>query len=697
MKRKKLIIGMLFLAIVHGCVKETYDMDKLSGEAEVSPTIAFPVFKGLAVLSDAVKESDTVIYDSDNFVRLIYRQDSVVDLELKDYINTDELVSFNDAYTIGEISIAPFQGTMAFSLNEVTMGFPAVLRNQFLALDDGLPHPFPPFPSITMGNKTFTAFPNFERAVFSSGTLDIAINNHFDAPLNGLQVTLTNSAGTFAVLSFPQVNPNTTVVRSINLAGKTLTNSLTASVTITGSPGNAVPAVIDLDNDNISLTANGRDLKVSSGRVIVPSQFLSNTGDKDTVSINPGDGMELDKLRLISGTLNWESTYNASLRATVNITLPSVIRDGVPFTQPINVNQAHSQGSIALQNTTFSFSADPKQPYNKLPISYNVRVNSENILVDFRSTDQIQLSLSLSNAEFDYIKGYFGQQVESVTPDTIDFGIEEYMRNVSGDFFLANPTVRFNYSNSFGIPIEVALNGQGMKGTEKVSLGLAPFTIAWPDAPASKDIASSFTVNKDNSELPELISLPPQSIIFSGSAKMNPAGDPNHLRNNYVFGNSRFLGSVEMELPLELSFTNLQLTDTTENFFSAENSDDFDAGDLEVGKVMLTLKNGFPFDISVKMSLYDTSTRTVKSAIDVPGLLKAAPVDTGGRVNGKTESTSTIEVTDAFFDNINSSDQIIFTFRINSTGAPKSVKIYSDYGIDFGVAVFVKANFKFDL
>ncbi|MGE5420961.1 MAG: hypothetical protein ACM3UT_12295 [Chloroflexota bacterium] len=697
MIKRLFAIWMFVVVLASGCVKETYDMEKLSHKAELSPTIVIPAFKGTALLSDAVKESDTVIYDSDKFVRLVFRKDSAINIGLQDYLNVNDLVTFSDTYTIGEIMISPFQGTMGFTLDEVSRNFSSALRNQFETLDDGSNHPFPSFPSVNAGSKTFSAFPNFQNAVFASGFLDISIKNNFNAPLSGVQINLSNSYGAFASVTLPAVNAGQTQTTSINLAGKTLTNTLTASVTLSGSPGNATPVLIDLDQSNISFTASGRDLKVSSGKVIVPSQTVSEEGSVDIVSFDPGNGIELERMRIISGTLSWEANYNATLNASVDITLPTAIRNGTKVTETINVNQMHSVGALALPNTSISFDVDPAHPYNKIPVEYTIRVNSNNLLVDFHSTDQVKLDLNVANAEFDYIKGYFGQQVENVEPDTLDFGIDEYIRNLSGDFFLTNPSIKINYSNSFAVPIQVNLNGKGLKGSSATDLGLAPILVAYPQAPA-KDISSSFSVDKNNSALPQLVSMPPESVIFSGSAKMNPDGDPNHLRNNYVYGRSRFLASVEMELPLELSFNNLQLTDTTDNFLSGEDSGgDINTDDLDLARIGISFKNGFPFSITARMSLYNTSTKTVKSYIDVPELLKAAPLDANGKATGFSESAATIEVTKQFLDNIDSSDQVIFTFRIATPGAPRAVKIYSDYRLDFNVSMFLKTNVKIDL
>lgn len=697
MKKNLPAILVLILLISTGCVKETYDLEKLSKKAEVSPVLVFPFFKGSVVLSDAVKESDTVVFDDDKFVRLVYRKDSVINLGLEDYIDVEDLVSFSDSYTVGEIGISPFQGSLSFTLDEVSRNFSAPLRSQFVSLDDGAAHPFPPFPSVTLGNKSFTAFPNFEHAVFNSGFLDISITNNFTAPLGGVQVTLSTSLGILGVVTLPQVNPGQTQSNSLDLTGKEITNLLTASVTLTGSPGNASPVLIDLDNSNIIFSAGGRNLKVSSGRVIVPSQTISDPGSTHTVVFNPGEGIELDKLRINSGTLNWNATFNGNLNATLDIQLPTVIRNGVAVKEIINVSKAGSHGSLNLPNTTAGFNSVPETPFNRIPIEYSLSVSSNNNLVDFNSSEQVHVDLNLTDAAFDYIKGYFGQRVEIFEPESLDFGIEDYVRNITGTLSLADPSIKINYRNSFAIPIQVKLDGQGRKLDESVSLGLEPFVINYPAAPAERDVSATFSVSKANSLLPQLISLPPESVIFNGSAGLNPGGDPDHLRNNYVFGNSRLLGSVEMELPLELSLKNLQLADTTENHLMNEDlNGDIGIDDLELASIGLNVKNGFPFDVEVKVSLYDSATRTIKSTINAPGLIKAAPVDANGKVNGISESATTIEVTPDFLDNIEHSDQLIFSFTAGTTGS-KNVRIYSDYRIDFNITAHLITKIDFNL
>jgi hypothetical protein len=123
-----------------------------------------------------------------------------------------------------------------------------------------------------------------------------------------------------------------------------------------------------------------------------------------------------------------------------------------------------------------------------------------------------------------------------------------------------------------------------------------------------------------------------------------------------------------------------------------------DSGDSQVNienfgllRVDLNASNGFPLGISIKMSLYDSVTNEEKATVDATDLLKPAPVDNTGKATGKTESKTSIELTQDFFKSVNKADKIIFSFALNTTDA-KDVKIYSDYSIDFSAALVVRPD-----
>ena len=700
MIKKVLIINLvLALFLVNGCIKETYDMNKLSGKVHFSPTFAFAAVKGSVSFSDLVKAGDTIIFDENKFVKVIFRKDSVIYLRLKDFFDLDDMVSFKKSYQLGVLSIGSFQGSLSVPLNQITQNMVSPLRDQINALDDGVTHLFPEFPSVNLGERTFGAFPGFDNAVFHSGYLDVSLTNNLTTPLSGINISLVNSVdrSQVGIIEIPPVQPGQTHISSIDLTDKRLTNTIIAAIVLQGSPGTATPVIISLNNSNIQITARARDLIVRSGRIVIPLQKVAGLNNKDMVTFDPGYGIELDEINVTDGDLTYHFQSGTALAVSMSITLPSVTRGQDTVTHTINTGTGNQfNGTVSFDNTLIDLGSNPAQPYNSIPLEYGIEVGST-VLVNYNSADKVEIDLRLANPEFGYVKGYFGQQSESIEPDTIDLGIDDILSNLTGDFLISSPSIKIKYSNSFAIPLKIDFQATGRRGTESRNLGLDPIVIASPLYP-TRDVSSSIVIDKNNSELPELISLPPANVIFSGAATMNPSGNTG-LRDNYVFGVSRFLGSVEIEVPMEFRMNNLQFTDTLDNFLKeGEESDNpIKPENFELLQLDFIAKNGFPLGVSVKMSLYDEITKTIRHTIDASSLLGPAPVDANGKANGTKETTTNLKLTREFFDAVKTSDKIIVWFTLNTTSSGTTdVKIYSDYRIDFKAALIVKPDIVFN-
>ncbi len=693
------IYGLLALTIT-GCIKETYDMTKLSDEAHFSPALAISGVKGSVSFSDLVKSSDTIVFDDDNFVRVVYKQDSVIDLRLKDFYDLGSMVSFSKSYELGVLSIGNIQGTMSLSLKEITQKMPEILRNQITVLDDGSAHLFPPFPSVNLGERTFSAFQNFDNAIFESGYLDVIVTNNLTTPLSGINVNLFNGSDRSAIgtISIPPIQPGQSQSSSVDLANKKITGTIMAAVVLTGSSGTSTPVIISLNNSNISVVARGRDLKVKSGKILLPTQGITTLDNKDTISFDPGFGIELDELRIATGNLSYLLNSGTLLSASVTMKLPTVTRNGSAITHTINLGTGtRVSGAIDFRGTLTDLGSVAVHPYNRIPLEYSITVGSGGLLVNYNSTDKIEIDLSLEDPEFDYVKGYFGQESESIEPDSIDLDIDDILKNLTGSFLISSPSIKLKYSNSFAIPLKIDFMATGIRGKETVDLGLEPIVLASPQYP-NRDISSSIVIDKNNSDLPELISLPPGKVIFSGAAHMNP-GVNNGLRDNYLYGNSRLLGSVEVEVPMEFRMNNLQFNDTMDNFLKLDDEDNpVNPENFKTLELSLTAINGFPLSVGVEMSLFDSKTRKVLSNVSASDLLGAAKVDPNtGKVTEGKETTTTLKLTKEFFEDIRNADRIIIYFTLNTSNEGSvDVKIYSDYKIQFKSSLLFRPDIIFN-
>jgi hypothetical protein len=343
--------------------------------------------------------------------------------------------------------------------------------------------------------------------------------------------------------------------------------------------------------------------------------------------------------------------------------------------------QNHLTPNMAISAVTGSFSLKDIVKAND-----TIFFDQNNLLtLVFKKNSIIDLKLA------DFVKGIAIQKTAVIPPDKIDLNLDNIMSHVTGTFKILNPSIVFSYTNSFPDSVLLNMNFVGKRKNESVNLNLAPFRVARPNLPLQQEISSKFIIDKTNSNLPQMLSLPPEVVNFSGTAtvtyssKNNPAEDAiaaNHL-----------VGSIDIEIPMQLEMTNLQLSDTVDNFLKEDKNSNnpIKPEDFQLLQLNISAENGFPLGVSLKMSLYDSATGLIKNTVNSGTILKPAPVDSNGKVTGTTQSTTTIEFTKDFFGSVSKADKIIFWLTLNTTGnGSQEVKIYSDYTFDFSAAVVVK-------
>jgi hypothetical protein len=307
------------------------------------------------------------------------------------------------------------------------------------------------------------------------------------------------------------------------------------------------------------------------------------------------------------------------------------------------------------------------------------------VILVFKKDSMINLKLS------DFSKGTVIYKTANITPGNFDLNIHDVLSHITGNIVISNPSIKFSYSNSFPDSVKINLIASGTRVDKSENLNLAPFSLAIPNIPVQQQVTSSFIIDKTNSNLQKLISLPPEVINYSGTVTLRTSAKSGQ-DENFVIGSNQLLGSLELEIPLELKVNNLQYTDTVDNFLKSKGDDNpVNPEDFQFLRINISAKNGFPLGASLKMSLFNSSDSTIKSTVTADGIFDPAPVDSNGKVTDVAESSTTIEFTKEFFGLVNKADKIIFWFTLHSTGSvPQEVKIYSDYRISFNAALVVK-------
>lgn len=347
--------------------------------------------------------------------------------------------------------------------------------------------------------------------------------------------------------------------------------------------------------------------------------------------------------------------------------------------------QNHLTPNMAISAMTGSFSLKDIVKTNDT-ISFD---QNKLLYLVFTKNSVVDLKLA------DFVKGIVIEKTAVIPPGVIDLNLGDITSHISGDFKVLNPSIKFNYTNSFPDSVRLDFNIIGTGRNKSVNLNLMPFVIAKPNLPDQLEISSSYKIDKSNSNLPQLVSLPPEVLNYSGSATVSFSAKSSPTEN--ALPAFHLLGSLDVEIPMEIALTNLQLSDTVDNFLKEDKNSNnpIKPEDFQLLQFNVVAENGFPVGVSLKMSLYDSSTGLIKNTVNSGTILKPAPVDSNGKVTGTTKSTTTIEFTKDFFSSVSGADKIIFWLTLNTTvNGAQGVKIYSDYTFDFSAAVVVKPDIK---
>ena len=160
-----------------------------------------------------------------------------------------------------------------------------------------------------------------------------------------------------------------------------------------------------------------------------------------------------------------------------------------------------------------------------------------------------------------------------------------------------------------------------------------------------------------------------------------------------IIGNVTF---KDLNINLNIRVNSLQILDTVDNFLKIEGSGDDNPlrpENYEMLYLDVAVRNGFPLNVSLQLSLYNSANHIIKSTVDATDILQAAALDNNGKVAAAIETETVIKFTKEFLSSIPLADKIIFqfTFSTPNNGATY-VSIYSDYKIYFKAAVVFKPD-----
>lgn len=422
---------------------------------------------------------------------------------------------------------------------------------------------------------------------------------------------------------------------------------------------------------------------------LLPLPIDLTISKKETFSftIETPEGDEIDSIFLESGIMKLDLASNFPASGEAIFRFLSLSRNGV-------VQEAKFEWQYNGQQPSFDFTdiidlSDLKVDLTENGTSVNKFIFEVEITLFFEGevvfdNQSFDLSLELLDFEFKSIFGKIAERPISALADTIKLS---FFNNLGeGSFQLDRPEINLTIGNGFGIPVEMRLNSLiGSNDTQEISLtGLItdPQVIGFPTLNQLGDtIFTTLSINSDNSNLGDVLSILPDKIIYGFQGTLNPQGLTNE---NFALKESELNMSLEIRVPLIGSASNLKAT--KEYPFDGAT----DASGIVFVLFQIFTDNGFPFSLDLQIFFLGPDGNVIETLIEEIDhrIIEAANVDADGNVTASSQKTVQIQLNADKINRIQDATALRIEAIINTTSnGAGSVKILDNYEIKIKIGM----------
>ncbi|RMD69140.1 MAG: hypothetical protein D6818_10665, partial [Bacteroidetes bacterium] len=539
--------------VLAGCVKEQITN---FGGIKLTPTLALPLGKVKVVLENVLNDQDSLLtINPDNSLAIKYRRDSVVFLKFSDLVaniagNWSAAVVHDEA--IGKVTLDPVTQQAGITLGEVMSGFSDASVAATIQMADGGMAPIPPFSGSSTTLSQVPAPASFSEIQIDTMQMVVDITNGFPFDIQNLMIELVDQESG-QTIAFPPLaalagQSSSTTFELTNLV---LHNNLAFRIAQIESPGTGLtPVPIDL-TDQLQVTLSMQEILVTGGVAVIPPV---TTSGETTFDLQTGSDARIEEVTLGNNQALYTITSTLPFPIELQFALPSATIGGTPVQQTLQIPaQGQVSQSLDLSGAVLNLAQDPAQPYNRIPVTFQLMTMPPAGMSAFNANDGITIELEIPQVEITSARGYFGQVEEQIDPDEISFDFDfSFIDESSSPIFFDDATLEFEYENSFGFPFEadIDLTAHGRNG-QSAALNAPTITFDYPPVTqAGTAVQGTIVLDDTNSDIVQMLSIYPTKFTYSGSGRLNPQGDQGQV--NYVLPDSYLLMSVAFDLPLRL-------------------------------------------------------------------------------------------------------------------------------------------------
>ena len=371
-----------------------------------------------------------------------------------------------------------------------------------------------------------------------------------------------------------------------------------------------------------------------------------------------------------------ENTIDGNLNFVLKI--PKAFKNGesLIISETIPASSGAENGilhrEIDISGYDLDLTGQSGNAFNLLDVQFVLSNPSDGEPITAFNSDIVNLSVSYSDLEVKFAKGYFGTETLSLNESSVFNAFDGY-----GDALINVDEVNaeLTFTNGFGMDIQASiflikawnnLTGNSINLTNNNVLG-SNINLSRAELSGYEPIPfqKTYLLNNSNSNITELLELLPDSIYINAFANLNPLGNISNY-NDFISDQSRLRCDINLHIPLKLSLTNISIRDT-----SVLNWPDNENFSIESGNLYMMALNSFPVDIDLEIKALDHFNNVI---LDLNVYLDNPESIVPGRQSGEsTTSLLKFSLDENAVNQLKSAEKMAITGKFETTNYPETV------------------------
>ena len=464
-----------------------------------------------------------------------------------------------------------------------------------------------------------------------------------------------------------------------------------------------------LDEQDFSQQLFAKDFNLPDTIFVTPLMPFSVDTFK-TVSFG-GEYTGFNRILFQSGKIEMHVQIESALPEGISIEVEAVIENlknkdsGNSFRAVLN----NEDGIISRDLTKYELQL-PVNVVDSFNIDLRLTFASKSFTGKLVFPNPFKISFVVKDAKIEYAEGKLGREnLDSRSSEMyLPFFDPAYLKS-DDNLELSSPEVIFSGKNVIGIPMLIEIfDSYAIKSSTSDTVPFLYFgdSILIPSAQKIENLSGnitvipsrfSFSVNKDNSNIKDLVSQRYDKYLVNFKVIANP--DTTHETINFLY---YLANSMKLEfttyVPIEGKFKGIGYTDTLDfdfynDVFVKLGEDSAFQDNIEYLELKLKLEN--PFGLNLKTQLYqaDDNFMVMDSLLkESEIILNQAETDNIGNLISKGKSEITLRITQNEIESWKKTKHLIF--RIESESTPgKDIVIRSNDVFDFSLGFEVKGYY----